>query len=620
MRFAKNESSPKSVVYKSFKGVDFSKDAILCDKEHSPNAMNMISDKSGLPEKRAGTRTLHRLKAPINGMFYGDISGERTLLVHGGNTLYKVTATTSEVLAVGLNNHRSTGFFMQSGGKTKLFLLTGGQYICWDGKEFLSVADIAYVPTVLIGKQPTGGGTPLEPVNMLQPKRCEKFAGSGSALVYQLASNALDPLALKIEIRTASGMQTLTENKGFSVNRETGQVTFVTPPAVSPVSGEDNVYITYAKSPQGYAQRITGCLFCAYYGLGGANRVFLAGNPQYKAYDRWCEVNDPTYFPDLNYSIVGTDNTAIMGYAKIGEYLVIIKEDNQQDATIYVRSAEMMGDKAVFPLKQGVTGVGAISPYSFVNLIDEPLFLSRTGVYAVTSNTVTAERTLQNRSYMADNRLCKEENLQNAIAAEWNGYYLLGINSRVYLFDSRRKTMVEGGGFCYESYLWDNIPAVYFLAVGETLYFGTADGRVCRFNTDIPTADCYMDDDKPVAAFWETKADNDGMAALLKTMQKKGCSLTVKPAMQTGVDIFVSRDGEPYELLVSKGFALFSWENLNFGQFTFSVSETPKVAIINRKIKKYNSLQFKLVNDKPSQSFGLFELSKEFTVNNYKKR
>lgn len=609
----------RAVRYSGLKGIDFSKDSIMCDKEHSPNCLNMISDKSGLPEKRVGTRTLYSLSAPVNGIFYGDIEGEKAFLAHGGDTLYKFDDKSFSVVYSGMKNCRSTSFFMQHEGKSKLFLMTGQEFLCYDGKVVKNITEIAYTPTILIGRTPKGGGTPLEGVNLLSKKRREKFAGDGSDKAFQLSSSEIDAATVKIT-RIASGLEVeLTEDVDFKVNRTIGQVMFTTAPPVPSVAGEDNIYITYEKTVEGYQNRVIGCNLCTLYGLGGSNRIFVTGNKDYKAYDRWCEINDPTYFPDINYSVVGSDNTKIMGYAKVGEYLAIIKEGNGQDSTIFIRSSELLDGKAAFPLKQGVTGVGAISPYSFASLVDEPLFLSRTGVYAITSNMVTAERTLQNRSFFADNKLCKEKGLETAVGTEWNGYYLLAINKRVYLFDSRRKSATSSGGFCYECYLWDNIPAVCFLSIEGELFFGTDDGRLCRFNTDMDNADRFNDDYKPIVAFYETAADNNQMPDRLKTLEKKGCTLTIKPSVLTGADVYVSCDGEPYELLSSTMYSLFSWASLDFVLFTFIASDTPKVNLIKKKLKRYTTIQFKLENSKRSQSFGVYELTYNYTIGNQKK-
>ena len=129
-----------------------------------------------------------------------------------------------------------------------------------------------------------------------------------------------------------------------------------------------------------------------------------------------------------------------MGYQKLGRYLLIIKEERGPDAGLYLRTGTLsdnstLNDPAVFSLEAGVRGVGAISRRSIARLWDEPLFLTSDGVYAVTSNLITAERTVKNSSYFVDYRLLREENLPAACAACWQGRYLLGVNGHVYVLE-----------------------------------------------------------------------------------------------------------------------------------------------------------------------------------------
>ncbi|MEG1779140.1 MAG: hypothetical protein RR263_03490, partial [Oscillospiraceae bacterium] len=428
-------TKPLTTVYGDFKGVDFSKDPLLVDKSRSPYAVNVISDKGGQPEKRVGWRVLHTIEQPVNALAYGFINGAETFIAHGGTKLYKWTKEGVTVIKDGINNAKSSVFFMQHQNKSKLFILTGREYLMYDGTTVKSAEEEATIPTILIARKPIGGGIILQPINMIQPKRTERFYGDGTATVYQLSANNIDTAAVSVVKITASGQTTLTENKDFTVDRTAGKVKFNTAPPSPVVSGEDNVYITYSKTVSGYADRVKKCRTSAYYGLGGSNRIFITRNPDYKSQDWWCEINDPAYFPDLNYAVIGNDNTAIMGYSKIGEYLVISKEDNQQDTTHFTRAAMMIDGVATFPIKPSITGVGVVAPYSLVNFIDEPLFLSRKGIFAITSNIVTNRDTPQNRSSFIDNRLTEEPNLQNAVAVEWNGYYVLSVNGNVYLLD-----------------------------------------------------------------------------------------------------------------------------------------------------------------------------------------
>ena len=113
-----------------------------------------------------------------------------------------------------------------------------------------------------------------------------------------------------------------------------------------------------------------------------------------------------------------------------------------------------------------MAGVGAVSRGSFAVLLDDPLFLSRTGVYALSANQ-SGERVTQNRSYYINPRLILEESMSTAEAVEWNGQYLLAFpNGHVYVMDARQKKSYRSaamGDYVYECYYWENVPAVCWL-------------------------------------------------------------------------------------------------------------------------------------------------------------
>ena len=89
-----------TTVYGRFKGVDFSVDASLVDKDRSPYAPNLIADIGGMPEKRLGWRVLHQIEQPVNGIWYGEIKGQKSFIAHGGTKIYKFTALGFEVISL----------------------------------------------------------------------------------------------------------------------------------------------------------------------------------------------------------------------------------------------------------------------------------------------------------------------------------------------------------------------------------------------------------------------------------------------------------------------------------------------------------------------------------------
>ena len=70
-------------------------------------------------------------------------------------------------------------------------------------------------------------------------------------------------------------------------------------------------------------------------------------------------------------------------------------------------------------------------------------------------------------------KLVKETNLDQAVSAVWNGYYILAVNGHAYVADANQSKDNDG----YEWYFWDNIPAYCMNTHKDVLYLArrTAD-------------------------------------------------------------------------------------------------------------------------------------------------
>ena len=689
----RNGVSIETAIYNNFKGVDFTTDSSLVAKNRSPMATNMIADVGGRPEKRPGWRTLQTLTGSVNGLYSGMFDGVMKKLAHVGTKLYlwDETGTPTE-LYDGLENAKSTGIYF--GGK---IWILAGEYLVYDGTTVKKVSDDAHVPTTVIAREPTGGGTTLDSLNLIGQWRKNDFQTDGTALTFQLDAKNLDTVytveataltagttyylkegdsyytftpgeaaagtelafdfeGMKVTVGStettlakaaaASGtdLTTLstvkdickawvwgtekTEGTDFTVDRAEGTITFTTAPT-APASGkEDGLSVQFPKTVTGYADKIRKCRIIFSYGVGTSDRLIFSGNPDLPNQDWTSELNDPTYIPDLSYSNVGIEGVPIMGYCRLGEYLGIIKSDDGHDTTVFVRSASTdSSGNAVFPLKQAIAGVGAVAMHSFGQLLDEPLFLSGTGVYAVTSNVVTSQRICQNRSYYVDGALTKEPNLENACGVEWMGMYLISINGHVYILDGRQQKTYRSeslGDYVYECYYWENVPATAMINVKsgaeEILYFGTADGKICRFNTDRTDMTEFSDDGAAITAVWATKADDDGDSTVLKTMIKKGCAVTLKPFTRSSAKILFRTDRDCAPIQAQNGtMDIFDWTDIDFSRFTFNSNDGPQEIMFNAKVKKYKRLQIVIKNDAVNEGFGVFGITKHYVTGNFAK-
>ncbi len=613
--------------YERFRGVDFSTDPALVDDARSPWAPNIIADMGGMPEKRPGWRTLCTITGAVNGLFSAEFSGTMHLLAHVGTKLYRwyepdpdseETPTPPDELATDLPNARSMAVYM--GGS--LWIFTGGGLLRYDGTTCTSASANAYVPMTIISRDPSGGGTTYEAINMLTGKQKVGFLADGTSTAYKLPYTNIDSVN---EVEVNGTVMT----SGWSANTSTGTVTFTTAPAAPAAGAEDNVHITFTKTISGYADRVGKCRAATVWGAGAASdRIIATGNPDFPSQDYTSGFSDGTYWPDTGYAVVGSDETAILGYRRMGERLAIIKENSGTESTVYLRDAYIStSGEVTFTVKPCLAGAGGVTRFGFGNIGDEQLILTGNGVFALTTNSLTAERIAQNRSYRVDPKLLNED-LSEAVSCSWNGCYLIFAGGHVYGLDGRQPKSYPNRNdtnFLYECFYWENVPARCVMrtiqAGEETLYFGTDDGKICRFNTDNPRVTKYSDDGAAIEAIWSTKMDDDGDPMVLKTLLKKGNAVTIKPYTRSSAKVLfrTERNVAPWQA-AEDIMDIFSWEDIDFSRFTFLSNDAPAEIPFQCKIKNYKRLQIVIKNDAVNEGFGVFAIVKHFVTGNFSKR
>ena len=612
----------KTVRYSSLRGVDFSCSASLVDRSHSPFCVNMMPDSSINPVKRPGWETVYSLDGCVHNIWFCTINGTKYALCHCGSRIYLLKDGSTRVLKENVAGGKGCGFYATNSEKGYFYILTTEEFLRFDGEKIETVADSAYIPLVAIAKGAKGGGESYEDINLLTPKRKEGFIGTETDLVYQLSADSIDSVD-KVEIMASDGTYTtLVPQTDYTFDLTLGKVTFVTNHP-TPLAGQDNIVVTYSKTVEGYREKIDHCTISAGYGLGGENRVFLSGNPSCPERDFWSDVYRPEYFPDLNYAIIGSGQTAVMGYLKLGEYLGIVKEGNGQDASLFLRQAEKKEDgSALFTIKSGIGGVGAVSRSCFALLGDEPLFLSSRGIFAVANSVITSEKVIANRSYQVDAKLVVEPNLEKAVACVWKDFYILSVNGNCYLLDSRQVVAAKNGekNSRYEAYFWTNVAADCFAVDGDVLWFGTAEGKVRRFKSEDMGKECYSDDGEAIYAVWKTAIEDEGCIERFKTLMRKGCLVSLKPFEASSCNVYYSVDGGREEFVrtilldITEAFM-----KVDFSRFSFYTNTNPQELYFLKRHKRYKRIQLIFENNRVNEGFGLQEIVKTYKVLGYSK-
>lgn len=653
----------------TFRGVDLYNDGANVDLSRSPEAPNMIRDEVGNVRKRMGYRTIHQFPDKINGLF----TLNENRVIHSGTKLFverhprsivaedpfgvstqdledlqpeippggdgddtpadtadevpynpedeSQEAKQYEEVFSGLADNLSWG--AQFGNK--LYLLDGVEFWAFDGKTVEAVQGT--VPTVLIAKKPSGGGVRHQPFNLLSDCWAESFHRDAERK-FHLHTGNLEKIE-EVQVALPNGEWKILTETEYEADLVNGVVEITAPITESPVAGVDDVKITVRKT-QKNRSRVTKCTTGVLYGVNGAqDRLFLTGNPKLPNLDFYSEFDDPTFFGDENYGQLGKDDGKIMGYSVVGNSLVAHRAGASDGQSIIVRTGTMdSAGKVAFPITNTIHGEPAASPRAFGTL-DEPLFLTALGVYAITPQELTGEKYSQQRSLYLDGAFrgvdkqyfkrgdqpAINETLEKAVAVVWQDFYVLALKGNLYLLDGKQKSYAKDApqsAFQYEGYYWTEIPARVLLSQRGRLLFGTEDGRLCKFWDEPDNPESYNDDGAPIRAYWDTP-DLDGQSFWKnKTFRYVACRIA--SAVLTGVKIFAQVRGLWRQIYDAGAKArYFDWGYVDFSKFVFSADRTPRTLGGKIKLKKVDKVRFRFENAELNEPFGLYAIGFEYT-------
>ncbi len=195
----------------------------------------------------------------------------------------------------------------------------------------------------------------------------------------------------------------------------------------------------------------TGCpVYGCRLGCEFDGRLFLSGNPAFPngvlySARRADGKNDFTYFGAYNYFYDGTRSAPISALLAVGDALYVFKDRATDGGSIFRHRGEDTGEALVprvYPSVEGHAGgfsVGAVSNY-----LDEPIFLTEGGLYAIEKSNVNLERSITPRSYAIAPRLSGMP-LSGMRLCEWEGYLvLLAEGGRLFLIDERDAYTQDG--------------------------------------------------------------------------------------------------------------------------------------------------------------------------------
>ncbi len=245
-------------------------------------------------------------------------------------------------------------------------------------------------------------------------------------------------------------------------------------------------------------------------GIGSGSRLFLCGNTnsQEQALVVWSALKNPLYFNENNYVYVGNKSHAVTAFGQQGEKLIIFKSSEiyysyydyntgiTSDDLINQTVVDYESSSVVFPVVLLHSTVGCDCPDTIQLCRNRLVWLNSEGrVYTLVSANQYSEMNVYFVSETIENKIKKHvrNDLIKAVSQDFDGHYMLIINSDAYLMDYNSYgythvysyTKNEDANALIPWYYWTLLPNEAF--TNETLCYGAVDGNVIAIYLWRPT-------------------------------------------------------------------------------------------------------------------------------------
>ena len=162
-------------------------------------------------------------------------------------------------------------------------------------------------------------------------------------------------------------------------------------------------------------------------------------------------------------------------------------------------------------------------------------------------------------------------------------------------------------------------PAVCLKTIDDNLFFGTTNGVLCSFNFDmrdengdIPTS-AYSFDGRTILCGCATKMDNCGVPHLTKNTLKKSTVIKTKTLPSAAAKIKIRTNRKPYEQIARISSKTFSFDDMDFSDFSFVTGDQSLFAI-KEKEKKWVEKQHFIYSDEYLKPFALYYIAFRYNI------
>lgn len=469
----------------------------------------------------------------------------------------------------------------------KLYVMSSGNAVSYSGGQF--TVEEPYIPLVITGASPEGGGTPLEGINLLSRYRRIDYSADGTATAYKLPEEATGVAKIMIDNTPQS-----LEGAG-SFDNESRVFTFLSPPE----KGVGNVEFTYetdAEEAEKNRMRIVKMTLTEAYNGSSDTRLFVAGDGSnvcfYTGLPQSGEVT-ALYFPGMNEVAVDMSDSPVTGLVKHYGKLLVFKPDGAYTITYEPVTLTDGSIIAGFYLRSASREFGheALGQIQTVDNYPRTIFGGAIYEWRITSSFYKDERNAKRVSdaVMRSMERADPSRIVTCDDSDQKTYY-------VFLNDSEGTVLVnryalQGDIWCiYKSELCRNVTAAW--KVWNRMVF-LSDSEAFFFDEDTATdaAPLGKSEASAIPAVWESGYHSFGADFRRKYSSRIYVSALPEISSELTVTARTDKRAEYMEKTVKTN--VFTWPGANFADWTFDTNNTPKIRRLQLKVKKF--VYYKLI-------------------------
>lgn len=450
-----------------------------------------------------------------------------------------------------------------------------------------------YVPLVIAGATPSGGGTTLESINLLTPLRRESFSADGESDSFVLPSEALEVISVNVDNTFYNP-----EDAG-RFNAQTHTFVFT----AAPTKGVGNVEFTYSADPvitEETRMQIIRCRLHEEYNGSTDTRLFVAGNGTNTCfYTGITYEGEPTamYFPALNEVAVDMSSSPITGLIRHYSKLLVFKNDGTHSISyepVTLTDGNTIAGFYLRPMNREY-GNEAMGQVQTVN--NYPRTITKNAIYEwrITSSYYRDERYAKRISDVVQKTLGQAD-ISRIVTCDddYNKTYYAFLNDTEGTVLVNRYELGKEGIWCvYKSSLCRDVQYA-MMHGGQMIFANSQEAFVFEDSITKDAAEVPGGTAQKIPAVWES-----GFMSFGADFRRKYSSIvyvSIRPQFNSEVVITAQTDKRADYMEKVVADSVFEWENANFPDWTFNTNDRPKIRRIRLKIKKfvYYKLIFKI--------------------------